>query len=195
MPYTPSNQYLGGIRPLYLPRLNGTEGMDDVAQSVRDDVALLVYGPVGTGKTTLMAEVDFWTETRNTELRKDPNRRCPAFFGDEAWPLRLNLWTTAGEFCEDVKTGFKLDVGCDLIAPDARRLFLDDLGVERETPHNTDAISALLYARYSRDLPTWITTNLSLDDLRSRYGERVFSRIFDRSILVELTGADRRLAV
>ena len=44
-----------------------------------------------------------------------------------------------------------------------------------------------------RELPTWLTTNLSLDELRARYTERVFSRLFEKALLVELSGSDRRM--
>ena len=191
MPFSPYDQYLGGIRPKRLPAcLDRIPALEDVAVSIRDDRPLILTGTVGTGKTTLMAEVDFWTEARNSRRELDA-RRFPKIPSPPAF--RYNLWTAAAEYCEDVKAGFGNARSCERDALGARRLFLDDLGVERDTPQNADALITLIAGRHVRELPTWLTTNLSLDELRARYTERVFSRLFEKALLVELSGSDRRM--
>lgn len=75
-------------------------------------------------------------------------------------------------------------------------LFVDDLGTE---PKYKDVTIEYLYLvineRKMRKLPTIITSNLDLADLRDRYDERISSRIMDRnsSINIFIDGSDRRL--
>ncbi|MCF6191743.1 MAG: hypothetical protein L3J76_01225 [Candidatus Hydrothermae bacterium] len=70
----------------------------------------------------------------------------------------------------------------------SRFLVLDDLGLEtREWP-----VVREIYRRYDRVFPMVITTNLPLSRLRSRYGERVYSRIREVGIGYELAEGDIR---
>ena len=75
-------------------------------------------------------------------------------------------------------------------------LFIDDLGTE---PKYKDVTIEYLYLiineRKMKKLPTIITSNLSLADLRDYYDERIYSRIVDRntSITLYLDGVDRRI--
>lgn len=72
-------------------------------------------------------------------------------------------------------------------------LILDDLGTEPLTRNVTrEALNHLLEVRYERKLPTVITTNE--DDLHGYYGERIASRLHDRSrfTFAKLYGVDLR---
>lgn len=71
-----------------------------------------------------------------------------------------------------------------------RLLFLDDLGVEADTPTRAERLFRLVDARWNAGRPTVISSNLSLDALADRLGERVWDRI-DGPVLV-LTGPSRR---
>ncbi len=77
-------------------------------------------------------------------------------------------------------------------------LALDDLGMERSTPWAMETLSGLIDARVSEGLPTVITSNYSLGELRERWGgmegARVVSRIGGACERIELKGVDRRLA-
>lgn len=66
----------------------------------------------------------------------------------------------------------------------ASLLVLDDLGSEQ--PGRSDAIADVLFARHNADLPTWVTTGLSRQDVESRYGAGVGRRVYDGSRLVQL---------
>ena len=75
-------------------------------------------------------------------------------------------------------------------------LVIDDLGTE---PKYKDVTIELLYLvineRKVKKLPTIITSNLDLADIRDTYDERIYSRIVDRqtSINLLLNGEDRRI--
>ena len=79
---------------------------------------------------------------------------------------------------------------------DCQVLFIDDLGTE---PLYKDITLEYLYLiineRKMRKLPTVITTNLDISQIRETYDERIYSRIVDRqtSITIFLDGTDRRI--
>lgn len=75
-------------------------------------------------------------------------------------------------------------------------LFIDDLGTElRRKDVTENYLYLVLNERKVKKLPTVITSNLTLEDVRDYYDERVFSRIVDKdtSICLYLTGKDLRL--
>ena len=75
-------------------------------------------------------------------------------------------------------------------------LVIDDLGAEQNFKNvTTPYLLALLNERNLHALPTFITGNLNPDELLRHYGERVFSRIFDKrlSTAIMLGGNDKRI--
>lgn len=77
-------------------------------------------------------------------------------------------------------------------------LFIDDLGTE---PIYRNVTQEFLYLvineRKMKKLPTIITSNLDMGDLRDRYDERIYSRIADRetSITLFIDGEDKRIKI
>ena len=79
---------------------------------------------------------------------------------------------------------------------DAPLLVIDDLGSEPFYNNvSREYLFALLDERAVGKRGTVVTTNLSLAELCERYGERVFSRLADKSkgIFINLKGSDKRL--
>jgi len=76
----------------------------------------------------------------------------------------------------------------------ARALVIDDLGVEYADQRGSTAatLDALVNARYSRQLPTMITTNLPAVEFKARYGERVADRIRESGSFTEICGKSMR---
>jgi len=74
-------------------------------------------------------------------------------------------------------------------------LFIDDLGTEVNKSSITNSyIYTIINERKMRNLPTIITSNLSLADLSDNYDERITSRIADENtIKIYLEGEDLRL--
>lgn len=79
-----------------------------------------------------------------------------------------------------------------------RLLVLDDLGAERPTEWAIERLCELVDYRTMRGLPTIITSNYSLGEMRNRFGEvqgmRLASRIGGACEIIEMGGPDRRLA-
>lgn len=64
---------------------------------------------------------------------------------------------------------------------DADALFIDDLGTERLLNNITEPyLLMLLKERCLAGKKTFVNTNLSPEQLLERYGERIFSRLFDK---------------
>jgi hypothetical protein len=192
--------WIGSERPRRLPwRLDEDGGnrkaLVAVIDSIATNVPLVFVGPTGTGKSTLMAEVDFWTGLRTERPRLTTSR---------IWLDEPNWWTSAADYCTDVQRGYGYQrdfpdwgdwYSADGIAASVRRLFLDDLGVERNSEDAARIIALLVERRYAVDLPTWVTTNLTPLEIAERYGERTSSRLLGANAIVKLSGRDRRAAL
>jgi DNA replication protein DnaC len=144
-------------------------------------------GPIGTGKTFALVAA-----------MREPNPKtfadCPLFVD---WP----------EFIGDVDRWKALEItDRDRFDPVRRLcawrgpLFVDDVGQEQfvESGYRRGESEALfdqfVNRRTGLDLALWITTNLSIADLRERYGERTSSRLSQHCLLIGICGDDRRLA-
>lgn len=77
-------------------------------------------------------------------------------------------------------------LNCDL-------LIIDDLGTELNNSFTSSQLYQVLDTRLVHQKSTIISTNLSFDDLREQYSERIFSRITSGYTLLKLTGDDIRL--
>ncbi|MCS7231613.1 MAG: ATP-binding protein [Elusimicrobiota bacterium] len=72
-------------------------------------------------------------------------------------------------------------------------LLLDDLGAERYTEWTSEQIVQLLDFRYRNKLATIITSNLKLNDLKEKVGERIYSRVVGLSKPVLILNEDFRM--
>ncbi len=82
----------------------------------------------------------------------------------------------------------------DLLTADV--LLIDDLGTEPILKNVTvEYLYNLINTRQIHNLPTFISTNLSLENILSRYDERIFSRLGNKnlSLNISLTSPDKRL--
>lgn len=72
-------------------------------------------------------------------------------------------------------------------------LIIDDLGTELNNSFTSSQLYHCIDTRLTRHCSTIISTNLSFDDLREHYSERIFSRITSNYSLLKITGDDIRL--
>jgi DNA replication protein DnaC len=71
-------------------------------------------------------------------------------------------------------------------------LILDDLGAARTSEWVEEITYRLINRRYNLMLPTLITTNLAMGDLRAQLGDRVASRLAEMTTRVTFAPVDRR---
>ena len=74
-------------------------------------------------------------------------------------------------------------------------LIIDDLGSEPNIKNTEEYFYSLFNERLSKNKSTIITTNLNLEQLLLRYGERTFSRLCNKanSLLIKVVNTDLRL--
>ncbi len=84
---------------------------------------------------------------------------------------------------------FEILTDCDL-------LVIDDLGTEPQLKNVTvNYLLTVLSERLSNDMPYIVTTNLTQDEIISKYDERIHSRLLDKKhgVHIEIKGEDLRL--
>lgn len=74
-------------------------------------------------------------------------------------------------------------------------LFLDDLGAENTTDFAREHFFSILDIRCQKKLPTFVTTNLNMNELKEKYGERVVSRLKEMCVPLTIKGSDKRVDV
>ena len=134
---------------------------------------LLLCGQVGTGKSFLAAAIaneliSQGTPCLMTNFSRIISRVSEKFGGDQKYLDDLNRF--------------------DL-------LIIDDLGAERDTEFTWEKVMNVIDARYRAGLPLIITTNFEPKDFADRGDirrQRVFSRLKEMCIPLEVKGADRR---
>lgn len=71
-------------------------------------------------------------------------------------------------------------------------LIIDDIGAERVTEWVRERLVSIINTRVGAGLSTIYTSNLSPEELKEGLGDRISSRVLGSSVVVEITGADRR---
>ncbi len=149
----------------------------------RGGSTLLIHGPVGTGKTHFA-----WATVREMLMRA----HVPKPIGGAPTVFARNL---AALMAETRPSGPRDGEGREFTLEHASNcgvLILDDVGVERLTEWGSEQLTAIVMARYDRQLPTIVTTNATLDEFRNHVGTRIADRLTERSTTITMTGSNRR---
>lgn len=134
---------------------------------------LLMYGPVGTGKTYYAAcianaLIDRDYSVLMTNFARLTNIIQGMFEGKQDYIDSLN---------------------------DYDLLIIDDLGAERKSEFMQEMVFNIIDSRYRSGLPFIITTNLTADEIKNAEEvafRRIYDRIMERCFPVEVTGTSRR---
>ena len=116
---------------------------------------------------------------------------------DKSTPLHFSTAFNLNNQCLKYHTSFEKEKS-DLLEPfiETDVLFIDDLGTEPIFKNVTiEYLYLIINERITKNLSTIITTNLTPNEIINRYGERIFSRLFNKanSLLINLSGKDMRL--
>jgi DNA replication protein DnaC len=71
-------------------------------------------------------------------------------------------------------------------------VFIDDIGAEKQTEWSQEMLYLIINKLYESNKPLFITTNLTLDEFTSKYGDRLVSRIAEMCEVYEVEGVNRR---
>lgn len=138
----------------------------------RDNVGLLLYGPVGTGKSffaTCIANrlIDQGIPVKMTNFARIINS-MQDFEGRQKYIRELNSYPL---------------------------LIIDDLGVERESEYMQEQVYNIIDARYTAGRPLIVTTNISLEEIKNPKNEqrqRIYDRILEICHPIKVDGTSRR---
>lgn len=143
----------------------------------KDNVGLLLYGNVGSGKTYIACSI------------------ANAIITEYSYNVKMRNFA---QILNDLqKGGFTLDRNeyIEQITNPAL-LILDDFGIERNTEYALEQIYNVINARYLKARPTIITTNLNFKDIEKEQEDimlgRIYSRIIEMCLPLRVTGLDRR---
>ncbi|MFG3199843.1 ATP-binding protein [Streptomyces sp. NPDC048208] len=101
--------------------------------------------------------------------------------------------TTAADLYAELRPGSDTDSERVLAAYSrVPLLILDDLGAAKSSEFVEEQTYRLINRRYNYMLPTLITTNLRIRDLKAYLGDRVTSRLAQMTTRVEFEPVDRR---
>jgi DNA replication protein DnaC len=147
----------------------------DVDAKIDAGEGLWLYGPVGTGKTSLAMLV--------SKAALDAGRTVAIYSLPR---LLAEIRTTFDDGSEHSYTEL-LDrlTGVDL-------LHIDDVGAEKTSPWVLEQLYAMINARYEQERAVIITTNLERDELAEQINERTVSRLEEMCEVLPVTGADLR---
>lgn len=134
---------------------------------------LLLYGTVGTGKTfaaacVANALIDKGYPCLMTNFARLTNTITGMHEGKQQYIDSLNKF--------------------DLIV-------IDDLASERDTEYMGEIVQNIIDSRYRAKKPLIVTTNLTAQELKSPVDmrkQRIYSRLFDMCLPIEVVGKDRR---
>ena len=134
---------------------------------------LFLQGPVGTGKTTL------GTLAFRERMRRE---------------VKPGLWREFIALILELQAGFQTGRYEQLIgaAAAAPILLLDDVGMAKRTAWRQEVLFVLVNERYNDELPTILTTNLTLAAFEQTWGEPIMSRLDEVAEIVHMGGQDKR---
>lgn len=154
-----------GVPVKDVERISGPTDLDPtgalkVAQDSheKEQRIVVISGPVGCGKTTAAA---WWL---SQEGPRSPYLKVHS-------PLFIPVYKLERVSRYDEKAMARIER--------ARRLVIDDLGAEYLDQKNAFVtfLRGLIDARYNNCLPLLVSTNLTADEFKERYGERVVDRL------------------
>jgi DNA replication protein DnaC len=150
---------------------------DFIEKFKQDYHNILFYGTVGTGKSFLSGCIA-------SELLKDGV--SVIYFSAAGLFESLARYTFDTKEKEALSAFYQDLYNCEL-------LIIDDLGTEITNTFVASQLFSCLNERNLRSRSTIISTNLSLEEMRDRYSDRVFSRITSSYTICKLTGKDIRM--
>ena len=136
---------------------------------------LLLFGDTGLGKTHLSTAIARRVIERGYEVKYETVQSIIDDFAHDQF-------RSDGRSFEDRGRAYL----------EAELLIIDDLGTEMTNTFTVSVLYRLLNTRINNGLSTVISTNLSQSELRSRYTDRIASRVFGEFRMMRFEGRDVR---
>lgn len=174
------------------------KAMERLASLDRLEDSVLMHGPAGCGKTHLGCALlrHLMPKYRRSEYDIDPDG--PGGGGQTRRVVKTPIrFISAPEALLEIRSTFgsSQDVSEKAVVAEFHEnalLFIDDIGVEKPSEWATQTLYSIVDGRYCRELPTIFTSNLSLDQIAVRVGDRLASRLA-AGVVLHVDGPDHRL--
>ncbi len=137
---------------------------------------LMLIGNTGLGKTHLSTAIAGKVIERGFDVCYDTATNVFTSFENERFGKESSKFATPTERY----------FSCDL-------LIIDDVGTEAVTQFTISALYNLINTRAINEKQIMLSTNLTLEEMKKKYGDRIASRLFGESIVLQFTGKDIRL--
>lgn len=152
--------------------------------------SLLVLGASGSGKTSLCARIVRRLCAAAIESESEPRGSTSHA---PAWAMVSTTWTTASEIARvlrEHRLGDREEPELIRRSVSANLLVVDELGPE--PPHRLGELFDLLDRRYVAGRATLVTSGLTLEAFRERYGDALYRRLTEpgRGFLINVRGPD-----
>ena len=167
-----------GIRPRELMELAYESCLQYARGFGKDHKSMLFTGGTGLGKTFLSTCIAREVSEQGFSVVYDTAVNIFSRFEQEHFGRAGDL--------DSIRDDLRRYMNCDL-------LILDDLGTEMTTSFVTSALYSLVNGRLAAGKQTIISTNLTLEDIRSRYSPQIYSRIAGEYMVLRFRGQDIRL--
>lgn len=145
--------------------------------------SLVLLGPTGTGKT-YQAYAALRLAVTHPQPQRGVGYRAPGWKSTTHADLLASMRPNPRNDSEEVLREYR----------SLPLLFVDDLGVAKNSEWVEDVTYRLINGRYEQMMPSIFTSNLAIDQLKDALGDRVASRLAETSVRIVLNGADRRRA-
>jgi len=155
------------------------ESVKQYADSFGDGTGnLLLIGPTGLGKTHLSTSAAAVVISKGYDVVYESAQNI---FDD----FEADRFSRSRYSASDAEDPTERYFECDL-------LIIDDLGTEMTNQFTISALYNLLNTRIIKHAPMIINTNLTRDELRRRYADRITSRLFGEFVPLLFSGRDVR---
>ena len=147
--------------------------VDNFREMQKEGKGLLLYGPVGTGKSFLAACI--------VNALIDKGYPCLMTNFSRLTNTINGMWEGKQEYIDSL-TRFSL-------------IAIDDLGVERDTEYMNESVTTIIDSLYRAKVPVVITSNYTPRQLTEESEirrSRVYDRLLERCLPVKVVGASRR---
>lgn len=143
-----------------------------------DSVSILFTGKTGLGKTHLSTSIAGAVIEKGFDVIYETSQNLISVFSAEQFGRPL---TNVG-----VVRSSERYFNCDL-------LIIDDFGTETVNQFTVSCFYNLINTRVNKGLPIIISTNLSEDDIQTKYTDRIASRLFGEFCVLAFVGEDIRM--
>lgn len=144
----------------------------------KDSESLLLMGNTGLGKTHLSTSIAATVIEKGFDVVYETSQNLVSLFSAEQFGKAVPDGGTA--------SNSERYFNCDL-------LIVDDFGTEVINQFSVSCFYNLINTRINKGLPMIINTNLSREDIKTRYSDRIASRLFGEFIVLAFHGKDVRM--